>query len=305
MIIVGVANVDRYRDLSPVGRRGNPSGIEPFSRFFVEELIPYVEKEYRTKDYRVLMGPQAGAAFGLYTLAERQGLFGAFIIENPFRSPPAVVPSQTPDEHDGVLRDSRGAFLSRSRAPSPPETKALAMPAEQGFGFDDEQGVAPGLAPRSEGDEQCAVMGIQLRTLDGAVQCDELLAQQGVLGQQLFGRASQVREVAESDAAAGSRARPQPLGETSCNRPDGTLQPGTNSPKHGAELCVTTSCNSVYASASCAKSRGILPVPWYGLFRLAVTRAEQTMTRQEIAVVAWQCSVGMQALLAGAGSLLG
>ncbi len=88
MIVVGVANVERYRDLSPVGRRGRPSGIEPFSRFVVEELIPYVESECRTKDSRVLMGPQAGAAFGLYTLAKRQGLFNAFIIENPFRSPP-------------------------------------------------------------------------------------------------------------------------------------------------------------------------------------------------------------------------
>lgn len=86
MIVVGVANVERYRDLSPVGRRGRPSGIEPFSRFIAEELIPYVESEYRTKDYRVLMGPQAGAAFGLYILAKRQGLFNAFIIENPFRS---------------------------------------------------------------------------------------------------------------------------------------------------------------------------------------------------------------------------
>lgn len=88
MIVIGVANVERYRDLSPVGRRGKPSGIEPFSRFVVEELIPFVENEYRTKDYRALMGPQAGAAFGFYTLAKRQGLFDAFIIENPFRSPP-------------------------------------------------------------------------------------------------------------------------------------------------------------------------------------------------------------------------
>jgi len=88
LIIVGVVNVDRYRDLSPVGRRGNDSGIEPFSRFVVEELMPFVEREYRTKNFRILMGPQAGAEFGLYTLAKRQGLFDAFILENPFRSPP-------------------------------------------------------------------------------------------------------------------------------------------------------------------------------------------------------------------------
>ena len=36
----------------------------------------------------MLVGPQAGAAFGLYTLVKRQGLFDAFIIENPFRSAP-------------------------------------------------------------------------------------------------------------------------------------------------------------------------------------------------------------------------
>lgn len=88
MIVVGVANVERYRDLLPVEQQGSPSGIEPFSRFVVEELIPFVDGEYRTKNFRVLMGPQAGAAFGLYTLARRQGLFDAFIIENPFRSLP-------------------------------------------------------------------------------------------------------------------------------------------------------------------------------------------------------------------------
>jgi hypothetical protein len=87
MIVVGVANVDRYRDLSPVARQGRPSGIEPFSRFVAEELIPFVQSEYRTKNYRVLVGPQAGAEFGLYTLAKRPGLFDAFIIENPFRFP--------------------------------------------------------------------------------------------------------------------------------------------------------------------------------------------------------------------------
>jgi hypothetical protein len=55
MVVVGVANVERYRDLSPVGRRGRQSGIEPFSRFVVDELIPFVKSEYRTKDFRVLI----------------------------------------------------------------------------------------------------------------------------------------------------------------------------------------------------------------------------------------------------------
>jgi len=85
MIIVGVANVQRYRDLSPDERQGRPSGIEPFSRFVSEEMIPFVDGMYRTKDFRVLMGPQAGAEFGFNTLAKRPGLFDAFILENPFR----------------------------------------------------------------------------------------------------------------------------------------------------------------------------------------------------------------------------
>jgi enterochelin esterase-like enzyme len=105
MIVVGVANVDRYRDLSPVGRRGNESGIGPFSQFVAEELIPFVNAEYRTKDFRVLLGPQAGAAFGLYALAGMKGLFDAFIIENPFRSAPVhdvLAPMAEALVHEGL-----------------------------------------------------------------------------------------------------------------------------------------------------------------------------------------------------------
>jgi predicted alpha/beta superfamily hydrolase len=86
MVVVGVANVDRYRDLSPAEQRGTPSGIEAFLRFFEEELVPFVEREYRVKDYRVLAGPQAGAAFGLHSLGEHPGLFDAVVVENPFQS---------------------------------------------------------------------------------------------------------------------------------------------------------------------------------------------------------------------------
>jgi len=84
MIIVGVENTDRYRDCLPVNRNGEPGGAGNFLKFFAEELIPFVEQSYRTKDFRILLGPQAGAAFSLYTLMEDASLFRVAIATNPF-----------------------------------------------------------------------------------------------------------------------------------------------------------------------------------------------------------------------------
>ena len=84
LILVGVKNVDRYRDNLPVGRDGEEGGAGNFSRFFVDELIPFVDQSYRTKDFRILLGPQAGASFSLYALMEQPGLFAVNIITNPF-----------------------------------------------------------------------------------------------------------------------------------------------------------------------------------------------------------------------------
>jgi tetratricopeptide (TPR) repeat protein len=84
LIIVGVKNVDRYRDNLPADRNGEKGGAANFLRFFTEELIPFIEGSYRTKDFRILLGPQAGASFSLYTLMERPDLFKVNIITNPF-----------------------------------------------------------------------------------------------------------------------------------------------------------------------------------------------------------------------------
>ncbi len=85
MILVGIMNTNRYRDLLPLSDNGSPTGIEAFIQFFREELFPYIEKNYRTKNYRIIMGPQAGANFAMYTLFEHPELFDAGIINNPFR----------------------------------------------------------------------------------------------------------------------------------------------------------------------------------------------------------------------------
>ncbi|MFC1500807.1 tetratricopeptide repeat protein, partial [Candidatus Zixiibacteriota bacterium] len=86
-IVVGIVNVQRYRDLMPVGPEGSPESIDRFLRFMQEELFPFIEDEYRTKGFRILIGPQAGACFGIYSIIESPRMFNAFILNNPFRNP--------------------------------------------------------------------------------------------------------------------------------------------------------------------------------------------------------------------------
>ncbi|HUX08118.1 MAG TPA: alpha/beta hydrolase-fold protein [Acidobacteriota bacterium] len=87
MIVVGIDNPDRYRDHRPLWPDGRPAGSANFLRFVAEEVIPFVEDNYKAKDYRILVGPQAGAVFCLYSLMERPDLFDAFIMDNPFTEP--------------------------------------------------------------------------------------------------------------------------------------------------------------------------------------------------------------------------
>ncbi len=85
-ILVGVPNTQRYRDLLPWPREralGEEGRADRFLRFVREELIPFVDAGYRTKPFRVMVGPQAAAAFGLYTLLEAPGTFQAFVLNDP------------------------------------------------------------------------------------------------------------------------------------------------------------------------------------------------------------------------------
>jgi len=86
-IIVGIHNTDRYGNLLPVHFSGSPGGADTFMDFLEKELFPYIETNYRTKPYRLLIGPQAGGPFGLYGLASRPAMFKAMILENPFSAP--------------------------------------------------------------------------------------------------------------------------------------------------------------------------------------------------------------------------
>jgi tetratricopeptide (TPR) repeat protein len=86
-IVVGIHNTDRYGNLLPVHFAGRPAGADSFMEFLEKELFPFIESKYRTKPYRLLIGPQAGGPFGLYALACRPALFNVLILENPFSAP--------------------------------------------------------------------------------------------------------------------------------------------------------------------------------------------------------------------------
>ena len=89
VIIVAIENTNRLRDMYPTvnkepqGPVGEGGGAAKFLAFFEQELIPLVNKNYRTHDFRVIAGASAGGVFALYTLQANPELFQAHIAYSP------------------------------------------------------------------------------------------------------------------------------------------------------------------------------------------------------------------------------
>jgi predicted alpha/beta superfamily hydrolase len=93
LIVVGIANTDRTRDLTPShsdqktpdGTLANPTsgGGDRFLDFIQTELIPEVQKRYRTSCYRVFAGHSLGGLMAIHTLITRPDLFNAYIAVSP------------------------------------------------------------------------------------------------------------------------------------------------------------------------------------------------------------------------------
>jgi enterochelin esterase-like enzyme len=70
-IVVGVDQRDRATDLA--------RNQELFTRFLVEELVPFVDHNYRTTGYRTLIGHSLGGRFALMTFCRAPAVFPAVI----------------------------------------------------------------------------------------------------------------------------------------------------------------------------------------------------------------------------------
>jgi predicted alpha/beta superfamily hydrolase len=90
VIVVGITNTDRTRDLSPVKATGpdaaqfpTAGGADNFLKFIETELIPQIEKSYRVQPYRILAGHSFGGLFTVHALITRPELFNSYIAVSP------------------------------------------------------------------------------------------------------------------------------------------------------------------------------------------------------------------------------
>jgi predicted alpha/beta superfamily hydrolase len=98
MIVVGIGNTDRIRDMTPSESKmfGNSGGAENFHRFITAELIPHIENRYPASSEKMIMGHSLGGLFSLYSLVQAPGFFDAHIAISPsiqyndFEYPPII-----------------------------------------------------------------------------------------------------------------------------------------------------------------------------------------------------------------------
>jgi len=86
MVIVGIPNTDRLRDLTPthVGDSTSTSGGgDNFTSFIEKELIPYVDNKYPTTSYRTMIGHSLGGLMAIDVLISKPELFDNYVAIDP------------------------------------------------------------------------------------------------------------------------------------------------------------------------------------------------------------------------------
>jgi len=94
MIVVGIHNTDRSRDLTPsksslampdgrVMQFPSAGGADAFLSFLTTELMPHIEQRYPAAPFRVFAGHSFGGLFALHVLTARPETFAAYIAVSP------------------------------------------------------------------------------------------------------------------------------------------------------------------------------------------------------------------------------
>jgi hypothetical protein len=84
-IVVGTPGIQNGYVPTPYEQRGAESTAADLTlKFYREELIPFIEKNYRTANYRILYSHSVGGLFTMYTLFTQPDLFSAYIASSPW-----------------------------------------------------------------------------------------------------------------------------------------------------------------------------------------------------------------------------
>jgi predicted alpha/beta superfamily hydrolase len=94
MIIVGIPNTDRTRDLTPTHIDADPpfldstfsktsGGGENFIAFIEKELMPHIDAKYPTEPYKMLIGHSFGGLAVMQTFVHHNDLFNSYICIDP------------------------------------------------------------------------------------------------------------------------------------------------------------------------------------------------------------------------------
>ena len=84
-IVVGVFNIDRNHDFLPDSSlaASTGGGADNFLKFFKTDLIPYINKNFKTEPFNVLIGHSYGGVFVMHALLNDPDLFDAYIAIDP------------------------------------------------------------------------------------------------------------------------------------------------------------------------------------------------------------------------------
>ncbi len=156
MLVVGIVNVDRNRDLTPTHapvqgelRYPTSGGAEKFLKFLQSELIPLIDAQYRTQPYRILSGWSFGGLFTVHTYLENPEAFSAYL---------AISPSLW-WEQDSVVKSAKDAVADGNVG-----FKPLVVTLGALEGGDMDRAVRRGLVPlfKSEGSAALAFTPIEI-----------------------------------------------------------------------------------------------------------------------------------------------
>ena len=119
MIVVAIDSTVRVRDFTQTDWPSvwvGGGGAGNFKRFLSTELIPEVDRTYRTDGFRVLSGHSAGGQFALYCLTSDPSLFRAYFAISPSLDWDDNLPQRSLEQSLKATRELKAfLYVARSR----------------------------------------------------------------------------------------------------------------------------------------------------------------------------------------------